>query len=112
MTIITNILLYHQSKKGNFKMINLKELKDLVQSTIDKGATSVEEIHNAIASMPLNVLEKITPLETSAKKIKEFHENSVGTVYNVIRKVNDEVGKLAEELISKTETIKNESENY
>ena len=93
-------------------MIHIRELKDLVQSTIDKGATSVEEVHNEIANMPLNVLEKITPLEASAKKIKKFHENSVGTVYNVIRKVNDEVGKLAEELINKTETIKNETENY
>ena len=93
-------------------MSKLKGLKDLVQTAIDKGATSVEEVHMAIANMPLNVLEKIAPLESQAKEIKKIHEKSVGTVYDIIRKVNSEVGDIAESLIGQAKQIKNETENY
>jgi len=93
-------------------MSKLRGLKDLVQVAVDKGATSVEEVHKAIANMPLNVLEKVGPLESSAKEIKKFHENTVGTVYDIIRKVNSEAGEIFETLISKAETIEKETENY
>jgi len=35
-------------------MGTVKELKDLVQQAIDKGATTVEDVHQAIARMPLD----------------------------------------------------------
>jgi len=94
-------------------MSKLKGLKELVQTAIDKGATSVEEVHNKIANMPLNVLEKIAPLETPAKEIKEIHEKTVGTVYDIIRTVNREVGEIADSMISKANLDKkDEEENY
>jgi hypothetical protein len=39
----------------------LPKLKDLVQDNIDKGATSAEQAHKAIAAMPFEALEKIEP---------------------------------------------------
>jgi MinD-like ATPase involved in chromosome partitioning or flagellar assembly len=93
-------------------MSKFKGLKDLVQTAIDKGASSVEEVHNKIANMPLNVLEKITPLETPAKEIKQIHEKTVGTVYDIIRTVNNEVGEIADALLSHVESNKkNKEEN-
>lgn len=93
-------------------MSKLRGLKDLVQTAIDKGATSVEDVHKAIANMPLNVLEKIGPLETPAKEFKRIHENSVGAVYDIIRKVNNQVGEIAGSLIGQAEKIKSDTENY
>ncbi|KPA18330.1 hypothetical protein MHK_001438 [Candidatus Magnetomorum sp. HK-1] len=85
-------------------MSKLKGLKDLVQTAIDKGATSVEDVHKKIANMPINVLEKIGPIETPVKEIKQIHENTVGTVYDIIRLVNAEIGDIAEKMIAQIET--------
>ncbi len=42
-------------------MSKLTGLVELVQTAIDKGATSVEEVHTAIANEPLDILKKVTP---------------------------------------------------
>jgi len=94
-------------------MANLLKLKEIIQETIDKGATSVEQIHKAIAAMPLEALEKIEPLESTAKTTRKIQEDTIGNVYEIIRKVNREVGKLAEDLLKKVDAVKEEeSENY
>ena len=93
-------------------MTSILKLKDLVQDLVDKGATSVEQIHKAIAAMPFDALEKIEPLEDAAKSGKEIQANTIGGVYDIIRKVNKEVGKLEEELLNGVGTIKDDSENY
>jgi hypothetical protein len=93
-------------------MTNLLKLKDMIQDVIDKGATSVEQIHKAIAAMPLEVLEKIEPLGPTAQTTRKIQENTIGSVYEVIRKVNKEVGALAEDLLKKVNTARDESENY
>lgn len=84
-------------------MGNLRKLKDLVQEAVDKGATTVEEVHQSIAELPLNVLEGIEGLEEPAKNIKEIRQKTIGGVYDIIRKVNAKVGEIAEEIISKVE---------
>ena len=94
-------------------MGRLMKLKDLVQDMVNKGATSVQEIHKSIADMPFDALEKFEPIEHRTKKIRKFHDNTVGGVYDIIRQVNREVGKLAKELIDKVESVKDdEGENY
>ena len=102
----------HHSKKHMNTMSKLMKLKDMVQDMIDKGATSVEEIHRAIADMPFETLEKIEPLESASKSAKKIHDNTVGGVYDIIRKVNLEVGKLADELLDGIASLKDDEENY
>ena len=84
-------------------MGNLRKLKDIVQEAVDKGATSVEEVHQAIAAMPLEMLESIEGLEEPAKNIKELRQKSIGMVYDIIRKINNTAGELAEDIIGKVE---------
>lgn len=84
-------------------MGNLRDLKDIVQEAVDKGATSVEEVHQAIAAMPLEVLERIEGIEEPAKNIKEIRQKTIGGVYDIIRKINNSVADIAEEIISKVE---------
>ncbi len=95
-------------------MTKLLKLKDIIQDIIDKGATSVEQIHRAIAEMPFEALEKIDPLETTARSAKKLHDNTVGGVYDIIRKVNQEAGKLAGELLEGIDSLKDneDKENY
>lgn len=80
-------------------MSNILKLKDMIQDLIDKGATSVEQIHKTIAAMPLETLEKIEPLENVVKSTKKIQESTIGTVYETIRNINKEIGRLAEELL-------------
>jgi len=52
-----------------------------VQEAIDKGATSVEEIHQAIARMPIDVLERIARSLRLAKTVADVKKKTIGTVY-------------------------------
>ena len=81
----------------------VKEIKDAVQELVDKGVTSVEEIHRSIARMPLQHIEeaageKVKPYTEPVSKIQD---TIVGSVYEVIRKVNRQVGELADEVLHK-----------
>jgi hypothetical protein len=83
-------------------MLNrIKSLQELVQDTINKGATSVEEVHRSIASMPFDQLEKIAALEASSQKARKLTDQSIGAVYDSIRSLNDRAGKIARDLLAK-----------
>ena len=86
-------------------MKKLKGLLDLVQAAIDKGATSVEEVQKAVANQPLNILEKIAPLKTPVKGIKEIQNQTIGGVYDIIRTINQEVNVIAKDLLAKVENV-------
>jgi hypothetical protein len=78
----------------------MKKLVDLVQREIDEGATTVEEIHLAIANLPLDVLERLDVFEETVKDVRKVQEARIGAVYDVIRKVNERVGAFAKELLA------------
>jgi hypothetical protein len=59
----------------------------------------VEEIHRSIADLPLGVLERLGLFEASAKDVRLIQETSIGAIYDLIRKVNHEVSRLAGELL-------------
>jgi hypothetical protein len=79
----------------------LQGLKDLVQEAIDKGATSVEEVHRSIAALPFAVLERIEPLAEPARTMKDLQQQSIGFVYDAIRRLNRVAGEIAEELLQR-----------
>ncbi|MEW5734667.1 MAG: hypothetical protein AB1921_07415 [Thermodesulfobacteriota bacterium] len=94
-------------------MSKLWSIKELVQGFIDKGATTVEEVHRAIADMPFDNLEKVEPIAARVKEIRKVHDETVGNVYDLIRFINKEVGKLAGELLDRTDKLKKDGgENY
>jgi hypothetical protein len=75
------------------------DIRKLVQDAIDKGATSVEDVHKQIAAMPLAALKNIEPLSGAAETIEGLTATSIGAVYDTIRKVNEQVGQVAEQLL-------------
>ncbi len=75
-------------------------LTGLIQDAVDKGATSVEEIHKNIAGLPLEVLERSGLLGETGAEVRRIQEQSIGAVYDTIRKVNERVGELASDLLS------------
>jgi len=80
------------------KQSEVTRLADLVRKLVDDGATTAEEIHKAIADLPLDVLQRLDVFQKTAKDVKRIQDTSIGAVYDVIRKVNREVTRLASEI--------------
>jgi hypothetical protein len=87
-------------------MSKFSEVKDLVQDAIEKGATSVEEVHQKIASMPFEVLEQIAPDIPAVKSISQVQQKTIGSVYEAIRAFNKAVGEAAERILKTVEKDK------
>ncbi len=79
----------------------IKSLKDAVQQAIASGAGSVEEVHRRISAMPFDQLQKIAAVEGLVQKARGKHDQTVGAVYDTIRKVNARVGELADTALNK-----------
>lgn len=82
-------------------VINLKELQQVVQDAIDKGATSVEQVHRQIANMPLDMLAKIEQLEGPVNQARDFNDKTIGSIYELIHNLNNKAGEIARELLAK-----------
>lgn len=76
-----------------------KTLTRMVENAVDQGATTVEQIHRAIAELPLSALERAGLFERTADDVRSLQDASIGAVYDVIRKVNHEVTRLAGDLL-------------
>jgi hypothetical protein len=77
-----------------------KTLIRLVEDEIDKGATTVEEIHKAIADLPLKVLEQSDLLKGPAKEVRRVQDHTIGAIYDLIRDINEKVGTFASDLLA------------
>ena len=77
-----------------------KALLQFIQDAVDKGATTVEEIHKSIADLPLKVLEDNDLLRGPAKEVRRLQDNTIGAIYDVIRGINERVGTLGSELLA------------
>lgn len=93
-----------QAKRGGRSEVT--RLADLVQRAVDEGADSVEEIHKAVADLPLEVLEKLDLFKQTVKDVRKIQDASIGAIYDVIHQVNREVAKLARDLAKGTEKRK------
>ncbi len=78
-----------------------RTLVDLVQDEIDKGATTVEEIHKAIADLPLKALEESDLLKGPAKEVRRVQDRTIGVIYDAVREINERVGTFASELLAR-----------
>jgi histone H3/H4 len=77
-----------------------KALAKYIQDAIDKGATTVEDIHKSIADLPLKILEESELLKGAAKEVQRVQDHTLGAIYDAIRRINQQVGTLASELLA------------
>ncbi|HVT35721.1 MAG TPA: hypothetical protein VHE37_09055 [Nevskiaceae bacterium] len=78
-------------------------VKDMIQQAIDRGATSVEQIHQYIADLPFEALEKSGMLDERASALREKKSRTIGVVYDAIRRINREVGMLVSDQLENLE---------
>jgi hypothetical protein len=82
-------------------MTNRRNVAKLIQDAIDKGATTVEDIHKSIADLPLRMLEERELLRAPAKEVRRVQDRTIGAVYDLIREINAQVGNLASDLLAR-----------
>ena len=70
-----------------------------IADAIEKGATTVEDVHKSIAQLPLKVLEESDLLRGPAKEVRRIQDHTIGVIYDLIRYINGQVGRLATELL-------------
>ncbi|HEY4409952.1 MAG TPA: hypothetical protein VGO87_08715 [Acidimicrobiia bacterium] len=80
-------------------MTNAEEIRAVVQQAIDAGATTVEEVHQKIAAMPLEALKRFDSTGT-AEKAQDLTTRSIGTVYDTIRQINEQIGDFAQQVLA------------
>jgi len=78
-----------------------KRVADLIHEAVDKGATTVEEIHKSIADLPLKMLEGIEVLKKPVKEVRRVQDRSIAAVYNLIREINEQIRKRAAEILNR-----------
>ena len=79
-----------------------KTVTGWIQNAIDRGATTVEEIHKSIAELPLKALEESEFLREPAKRVRRLQDHTIGAIYDIIRGINQRVGTLSSELLAET----------
>lgn len=86
------------------KLERLELVKDLIQEAVDKGATSVEQVHQYIADLPFEALERIGVLADDKLQLRDKQRRTIGMVYDAIRRINRQVGELVSDQF---ETLEN-----
>jgi hypothetical protein len=84
-------------------MSKLQGLAQLFQDAVDKSATAIEDVHLAVANEPLNILKKIPPLTSPVTGIQKMLNHGITAVYEIIRTVNRETGKMVSGALEKIE---------
>ena len=78
-----------------------KALAQFVEEAIEKGATTVEEVHKSIADLPLKMLEESELLRGPAREVRRVQDHTIGAIYDLIRHISQQVGTLASDLLDK-----------
>ena len=76
-----------------------KALAKFIEDAIEKGATTVEDVHKSIADLPLKILEGSELLRGPAKEVRRVQDHTIGAIYDLIRHINEQVGILGAELL-------------
>ena len=80
-------------------MSNHGTITDWIRETVDRGASSAEEIHKAVVDLPLDILERNGLFEQVAGDVRKFQDRSLGAVYDVVRQINHRVADLASDFV-------------
>ena len=80
-------------------------LKDTVQQAIDNGATSVEQVHQYIAALPFETLEKLGFFEEQVGNLKGKQADTIGIAYDAVRTINKQVGQIFSDIFGQIEDV-------
>lgn len=83
----------------------LELLKDAVQQAVDNGATNVEQVHQYIAALPLETLEKLGFFEDQVSKVRTKQAETIGIAYDAVRTINRQIGQIFSDIFGQIEDV-------
>ena len=86
-------------------MADARKMKGLVHEPVDKGITTVEEIHQSIAQASRKGLEEIAPKDVKplVDLARDIYDTATQAVYETIRIINRQVSEISDEVLAKVE---------
>ncbi|MGQ3057320.1 MAG: hypothetical protein ACT6T0_09030 [Nevskia sp.] len=88
------------------KLQRLELLKDFIQEAVDRGATSVQAVHQYIADLPFEALEQTGLIDAEKSALRQKHRQTIGVVYDAIRRINRDIGQLISDQFENLEESK------
>jgi hypothetical protein len=85
-------------------MTGLEDIRAMVQQAINDGATTVEEVHKNVAAMPFQTLKNVQGMGDVGQSMEDMTNLTIGTVYDTIRQVNDQVHQVAKQMLEASGT--------
>lgn len=85
------------------KLQKLELLKDSLQQAIDRAVTSIGQIHQQIADLPFELLERAGVMNEDKLALREKNRQAAAMVYDAIRRVNQQIGDLISDQIENLE---------
>jgi len=92
------------------KLQRIELLKDFIQEAVDRGATSVQAVHEYIADLPSEALQQTGLLKEEATGLQQKHRQTIGVVYDAIRRINREIGQLISDQFENLEETRDAAE--
>jgi hypothetical protein len=83
----------------NEVVTDVKEIQKIVKEAIDQGAVSIEQVHQAIAKLPLKYLGKINKIKNATDNLGGIQEKTIGHVWNLIKTVNDNAYDISKDML-------------
>lgn len=78
-----------------------RSFTEFVEDAVEKGATTVEELHKSIADLPLKLLEETELFRKPAREVRHVQDRTIGAIYDLVRDTNRRVAKLVSNLIAR-----------
>jgi len=85
------------------RLQKLELLKDSIQQAIDRAVGSIGQIHQQIADLPFELLDKAGLLNDDKLALREKNRHAATLVYDAIRRVNEQIGQLISDQIENLE---------
>ena len=74
-----------------------------IRKAVDRGADTAESIHKKVAQLPLAPFAGVEPLEGALKDVRRMQDRSIHAIYALVRDINHELVRLAEESFAAAE---------
>ncbi len=90
-------------------MKKINGLLDLIRAGVDKGTTAVEDIHSEIIKQHFAAVQKVPVIARIAASAQEIQLHHTGSIYSIIRLVNQEVCLFTKLLINGADKLMKDS---
>ncbi|MBW2368932.1 MAG: hypothetical protein JRH15_13710 [Deltaproteobacteria bacterium] len=94
-------------KNGKFlkeTVADIKEVQQVLESAIEQGSKSIEEVHQALVKLPLKYLGKIEKIKETTKKMCDIQEKTIGHLYDLVRSLNEKVFDVSKDVVGLAST--------